>query len=160
MTTPSTTAGDLRSPVNPFAGLMLKNTKDSLLVCGQVAGPAHITNLQHCVLVVNARQFRMHECRDVNVYLWCNSNPIVEDCEDVRFAPLPTTYQSEVDSGRENCWERVEDFKWLRAEQSPNWRKLAEGERVEERVWREVVPGGVGVGLGDILKAVGLEKGK
>ncbi|KAK3043955.1 hypothetical protein LTS18_002563, partial [Coniosporium uncinatum] len=113
-----------------------------------------------CVLVVNARQFRMHECRDVDVYLWCNSNPIIEDCEDVRFAPLPETYRSEVDSGRENCWEKVEDFKWLRAEPSPNWRRIAEQERIEERVWMEVVPGGVGVGLSDIFKAVGLEKEK
>lgn len=78
----------------PFAGLAVKNVRDSLLVCGRVAGAIHITSVEGSVLVVNARQFRMHECKNVDVYLQSASRPIIEDCEGIRFAPLPDTYVS------------------------------------------------------------------
>jgi hypothetical protein len=79
---------------HPFANLTLKNIKDSLIVCGQVAGPTHITGLSHSVMVVSTRQFRMHGSKNVDVYLHCASRPIIEDCENIRFAPIPATYVS------------------------------------------------------------------
>jgi tubulin-specific chaperone C len=76
----------------PFAGLTIKNVKGSLLVCGTVSGPAHITSVEDSVIVVTCRQFRMHECKKVDVYLSCSSRPIIEDCSGIRFAQLPDTY--------------------------------------------------------------------
>ena len=55
-----------------------------------------------------------------------------------------------------NQWDQVDDFKWLKAEHSPNWSILPSEERLEEEVWTTVVPGGPGVGLEDILKKVGI----
>lgn len=78
----------------PFAGLTLRNIKHSLIICGHVGGPAHITNLTDCVIVVASRQFRMHECQRCDVYLQVASRPIVEDVSDIRFAPLPSNYVS------------------------------------------------------------------
>jgi len=77
-----------------FAGLMLQNIKNSLVVAGQVAGAAHITAVEDSVIAVTARQVRMHECKNVDVYLMCSSRPIIEDCRSVRFAPLPECYVS------------------------------------------------------------------
>ncbi|KAF1988179.1 hypothetical protein K402DRAFT_328947 [Aulographum hederae CBS 113979] len=138
----------------PFAGLIVKNVKHSLLICGQVAGPAHITGLHNCIVLINSRQFRMHECTNVDVYLWCGSRPIVEDVKDVRFAPLPEKYLTEDDKTKTNMWQDVDDFKWLKSEQSPNWSVLPENDRLEHSIWTDVVPGGPGQGLEDILKAV------
>jgi hypothetical protein len=76
----------------PFATLTLKNIKDSLIVCGQISGPTHITGVENSVLVTACRQFRMHGSKDVDVYLHCSSRPIIEDCQGIRFAPLPSTY--------------------------------------------------------------------
>jgi tubulin-specific chaperone C len=76
----------------PFASLTLNNIKHSLIIAGQVAGAAHITGVEESVIVVLARQVRMHECRDINIYLLCNSRPIIEDCSNVRFAPIPACY--------------------------------------------------------------------
>lgn len=76
----------------PFAALYLKNIKDSLIVCGHVNGAIHITGVSNSVIVVAARQFRMHESSECDVYLHCASRPIIEDCRDIRFAPLPDTY--------------------------------------------------------------------
>lgn len=87
MTVPTSTGA-------PFAGLVLKNIKESLIVAGHVAGPVHMTGLENSTVVVAARQVRIHECRNVDVYLHCASHPIIEDCSGMRFAPLPELYVS------------------------------------------------------------------
>jgi hypothetical protein len=58
---------------------------------------------------------------------------------------------------KENHWDQVDDFKWLKAEHSPNWSILPEAERLKEEIWTTVVPGGRGMGLDDILKKVGIK---
>ncbi|KAK8196935.1 tubulin binding cofactor C-domain-containing protein [Phyllosticta capitalensis] len=160
----------------PFAALTLKNIKSSLVVCGRVSGAIHLTNLAHSVVVVSTRQFRMHECRGVAVYLACSSRPIIEDCVDVRFAPCPSLYSPPTSTStstpstdptpeaqpppQQNLWDQVDDFKWLKAEPSPNWRALPPAERVADAVWRDLVPGGPELGVDDILKAVGVVPAK
>jgi hypothetical protein len=137
-----------------------------------VDGPAHITNVQDSVLVIKCRQFRMHECHNADVYLTCSSRPIIEDCSGIRFAKLPQTYVSHIpwrpltqradhgpqahvdrDPASQDMWDQIDDFKWLKAEQSPNWSLLPPDEIVLEDVWRDIVPGGPGWSLEDILKA-------
>jgi len=55
-------------------------------------------------------------------------------------------------------WDQVDDFKWLKAEPSPNWSILPADDIIQDDVWREVVPGEPGWSLDDILKAVGLSR--
>jgi hypothetical protein len=50
-------------------------------------------------------------------------------------------------------WDQVDDFKWLKAEHSPNWSILPPEAAVPDEVWREIVPGGPAWSLNDILKA-------
>lgn len=71
----------------------------------------------------------MHGARNVDVYLHCGSRPIIEDCVGVRFAPLPEGGIGAEGLGA-NMWDQVDDFGWLKAEKSPNWGVLPEGERV------------------------------
>ncbi|KAJ5161105.1 Tubulin binding cofactor C [Penicillium capsulatum] len=143
----------------PYASLTVKEIKESLLICGQVNGPAHITGVDHSVMVVSCRQFRMHNCSDVDVYLSCSSNPIIENCSNIRFARIPKAYS--LDHGRpdhEDRWSQVEDFKWIKPEPSPNWSLLDPTDAVPEEVWAEIVPGGPGWSLDDILHAIKLIK--
>ncbi|KAI9717370.1 MAG: hypothetical protein M1812_004722 [Candelaria pacifica] len=137
----------------PLAGLTLKNIRDSLLVCGHVNGPTHVTGVENSVIVVACRQFRMHECRGCDVYLLCASRPIIEGCNDIRFAPLPELYKIAAEKPTENQWDRVDDFKWLKAEHSPNWSVLPSEERIHDEVWKHTVPGGPDLALDDILKS-------
>ncbi|ERF73266.1 hypothetical protein EPUS_03098 [Endocarpon pusillum Z07020] len=165
----------------PFAGLTVKNVKGSLLVCGIVSGPAHITGVEDSVMVVTCRQFRMHECKNVDVYLSCSSRPIIEDCSGIGFAQLPDTYRipsatpppneplkdttntapnptSDVAAPSKpaspaDLWSQIDDFKWLKSTPSPNWSLLPPEDTVTDDAWREVVPGGPGWSLEDILKA-------
>ena len=78
----------------PYASLTAKGVQESLLICGQVNGPAHITGVERSVIVVSCRQFRMHNCSNVDVYLSCSSNPIIEDCSNIRFGRIPKAYVS------------------------------------------------------------------
>ncbi|KAL1654359.1 hypothetical protein SLS61_002959 [Didymella pomorum] len=122
---------DLSAPAatSPFSALYLKNILSSTVITGRVAGATHITDVANTKLYVAARQFRMHGAKNVDVYLHCASRPIIEDCEGVRFAPLPEGMISEELRTVQNQWDQIDDFKWLKAEQSPNWSILPEGER-------------------------------
>ncbi|OAX83370.1 hypothetical protein ACJ72_02261 [Emergomyces africanus] len=138
----------------PFAGLVIKEVTESLLVCGLVNGPTHITGVKHSTIVVSCHQFRMHDCLDVDVYLSCSSKPIIEDCSDIRFGKIPEFYTPKsLDGAQPNFWDQAQDFKWIKVEQSPNWRIINESERVPEDVWATVGPGGPGVSVDAILKA-------
>jgi hypothetical protein len=88
---------DLSAPTRanaPFAALYLRSITSSLIITGQVAGAIHITNVSNSVIVTACRQFRMHGSKHVDIYLHSASRPIFEDCEGLRFAPLPGVYVS------------------------------------------------------------------
>lgn len=55
------------------------------------------------------------------------------------------------EKGGEGMWDQVQDFNWLRAEQSPHWRVMEEMER--ERVdWRRLrEDGGDGEGWKEMI---------
>ncbi|KAK3486649.1 tubulin binding cofactor C-domain-containing protein [Neurospora hispaniola] len=139
----------------PFASLALKNISGSLIVAGHVDGPVHITGLRDSKVLVVARQVRIHECENVDFYLYCASRPIIEDCKALRFAPAPKFHSADKDENT-NMWDQVDDFKWLKAEHSPNWSVLPEEQRIAEDIWKDKVPGYPGAGLDDILSTVGI----
>lgn len=142
----------------PFATLTLKNISSSLIVCGHVSGSAHITNVKDSVIVVACRQFRMHESINCDVYLMSTSRPIIEDCSAIRFAPLPEAYMTENDHEVKNQWSNVDDFKWLRNEQSPHWSPLDPSKRIADKVWLETVPGGPELSVDNVLDAVNVPR--
>lgn len=117
-----------------FSSAAVKNVDASLLLLGEaVNGPIHLTGVRDSVLVFACRQFRMHDARNVDVYLRCTSRPIIEDCEDIRFHP----YGDQQDP--KNLWDQVDDFKWLRAEKSPHWSaSRVEGAEEVEKRWKEI----------------------
>ncbi|KAA8546810.1 hypothetical protein F0562_003266 [Nyssa sinensis] len=82
-------------------------------------------------------KIRIHHARGSDFYLRVRSRPIIEDSGDVRFAPYCLCYdgierdlkESNLDEETGN-WANVDDFRWLRAVQSPNWSILLESERL------------------------------
>ncbi|RAR01662.1 tubulin folding cofactor c [Stemphylium lycopersici] len=150
---PSTSAST-NGTGTPFAALYLRNIEDSVILCGQVAGAVHITKVTNSILVVACRQFRMHASKRVDVYLHSTSRPIFEDCEGLRFAPLPETYMTPDMSQSPNQWNQIDDFKWLKAEPSPHFTILPENERIPENAWTHLVPETSETSLHDTLKAL------
>lgn len=74
---------------SPFTNLTIRNVKESLLKCGRISGPAFIANAKDSVVVVACKQLRVHESSRCVFYLHCGSRPIIENCTDIKFAPLP-----------------------------------------------------------------------
>lgn len=151
-------AAELREePAKLFVSVQIRNVRGSLIVAGRVDGPAHITDLRNCVVVVACRQFRMHDCIDVDVYLECGSHPIIEDCDGLRFAPLPQQYRDGKTKADADQWDKVDDFKWLKSEPSPHWRIMPEDVRVTESVWAKLITGNPDAERTEILQAVGIK---
>lgn len=104
---------------------------------GPVTGSVLIEEAEGCVFVMASHQIRIHSARKSDFYLRVRSKPIIEDSNGVRFAPYCLSYPgieedlrgAGLDAETGN-WENVDDFRWLRAVQSPNWSVLPESERV------------------------------
>jgi hypothetical protein len=120
------------------SGIRVNNLKNCKVYAGPVAGSIHLTNCVNCTFVIATRQIRIHDTYNTDFYIHVASNPIFEDSSGLRFTAYNLEYpelaQQMVDSGlgaMENQWRQVDDFKWLRSQQSPNWCVLpAEDEAV------------------------------
>ncbi|CAL8577774.1 hypothetical protein XPA_003590 [Xanthoria parietina] len=120
----------------PSRSLTTTNVHNSVVVAGPINGAAHVTRLANSVLIVSCRQLRMHDCRNCDVYLECSSNPIIEHCSEMRFAPLQDFLGLGVPEGSQtNMWDQVNDFNWLKAGHSPNWSVLSLARRFEPDRW-------------------------
>ncbi|KMT10154.1 hypothetical protein BVRB_5g119150 [Beta vulgaris subsp. vulgaris] len=112
----------------------LKNCK---VYAGPSLGSVLIDDVEGCVFMLASHQIRIHNARRCDFYLRVRSHPIIEDSSEVRFAPYCLQYDGIEEDLRESrldeetgSWANVDDFKWLRAIQSPNWSILPENERV------------------------------
>ena len=163
-----------------FATLKVNDVKGSLLICGTIAGSAHITGVAATTMVIIARQLRLHNCKNMVIYLHCSSRPIIEDCQEMRFASLPIIfvslslrwmicvtiadeqgYQGTDDSKKQpDLWNQVDDFKWLRPEPSPNWSVLTPDDNrvIIEDDWKQILDAGPpALGLEERLKLAKLK---
>ena len=117
---------------------------DSLTRCriitSAVAGSLLLHGATDCVFVVAARQFRLHKSTRCDFFIRTRSHPIIEDCSVFRFAPYPAVGTrldadlADSDLGPRaasaSLWKAVDDFKWHRAQHSPNWREMTDEERI------------------------------
>lgn len=118
--------------------LFVHRLKNCRVYVGPVTGSILIEEVEGCVFVIASHQIRIHGAKRSDFYLRVRSRPIVEDCIGVRFAPYCLSYRGiegdlhgaglDVETGN---WANVDDFRWLRAVQSPNWSILPENERAE-----------------------------
>ncbi|XP_057416661.1 tubulin-folding cofactor C [Lotus japonicus] len=117
--------------------LFVHRLKNCRVYVGPVTGSVLIEGVEGCVFALASHQIRIHGARGSDFYLRVRSRPIIEDSNGVRFAPYCLSYQgieedlrgAGLDAETGN-WANVDDFKWLRAVQSPNWSILPEDERI------------------------------
>ncbi|KAF4400463.1 hypothetical protein G4B88_023256 [Cannabis sativa] len=104
---------------------------------GPVMNSILFEQVEGCVFVMASHQIRIHHAKATDFYLRVRSRPIIEDSSGVRFAPYCLRYEGihkdlqEASLAEETGnWANVDDFRWLRAVQSPNWSILPENERI------------------------------
>ena len=145
LTTPSCVVSNVSKSIvyldsdqsHPPPLLTINDVEESLILAARINGPAHITNLESSILVMSCRQFRMHNSHAVDVYLYCSSRPIIENCSSIRFTTIPATFNQKAESTT-NRFDQVDDFKWLRSEQSPNWSLLKQDQAIQESTWQKI----------------------
>ncbi|KAF9583901.1 hypothetical protein BGW38_008168 [Lunasporangiospora selenospora] len=88
-----------------------------------------LTNLTGCTIDLS----RMHSSDEMDIYLHVTSEPIIEDCSNMRFAPfgqilpaakLDLLFEAALLNQEKNLYNLVKDFNWLRQQQSPHWRLM------------------------------------
>ncbi|EMR08398.1 hypothetical protein PNEG_03235 [Pneumocystis murina B123] len=112
--------------------LKAHHLKDCFVLANNICGPAYISNCQDCTFIVFCYQFRMHDCKDVDVLIACKSKAIIENCTRIRFGPNPYMNSFE-------AWNRVQDFGWLKQTPSPNWEIIPENDRWDVVKWEEII---------------------
>ncbi|XP_052210882.1 tubulin-folding cofactor C [Diospyros lotus] len=118
--------------------LFVNRLRNCRVFTGPVLGSVLIEEVEGCMLVLASHQIRIHHAKGSDFYLRVRSRPIIEDCSAVRFAPYCLSYdgiekdlkESNLDEETGN-WANVDDFRWLKAVQSPNWSVLPENERID-----------------------------
>lgn len=99
-----------------------------VLLCGPINGSTLLVNAVDCQLMIASRQIRLHDAVNCDFYLHASSHPIIEHCDALRFAPYALHYDTVTEDFEKsklalnvNLWDTVNDFNWLRAQQSPHW---------------------------------------
>ncbi|XP_054807316.1 tubulin-folding cofactor C [Prosopis cineraria] len=117
--------------------LFVHRLKNCQVYVGPVMGSVLIEEVEGCIFVMASHQIRIHNAKRSDFYLRVRSRPIIEDSNSVRFSPYCLTYEGIEEDLRDASldnetgnWANVDDFKWLRATQSPNWSILPENERI------------------------------
>jgi hypothetical protein len=112
------------------------------VLCGPVSGSIFINDCVDCTFVIACQQLRTHSTTKSSFYLHVTSRGIVEDCNNVKFAPYNLEYPelnehyavAGLDQSRNN-WDDIDDFNWLASDKhSPNWSLIPECDRAKSWV--------------------------
>lgn len=121
----------------PITALRIDRLTRCTVYTGPISGSVLLHGCSECTFMFACHQARLHESTQCDFYLRVASNPIIEACTKFRFAPYCLAYEgleaqlehAGLPAGRKNFWCEVNDFRWHRVQQSPNWSVLPEGER-------------------------------
>ncbi|KAJ2848534.1 hypothetical protein IWW36_003241 [Coemansia brasiliensis] len=107
--------------------------RNSVIVCGKVAGSATIRDSCSCIVVLDVAQLRFEGCARMCAFVSCSSDPVIERSDSMRFASFLQSLACADMTLRPIC--RVQDFSWLRRQHSPNW-SLMDNPDVFQPLWQ------------------------
>ena len=121
------------------SSLQIKNLRACILVVGPCSRSVLIDQCHQCEFALACQQLRVHTSTECDFYVHITAQPIIEDCENCRFAPYNVEYASKDEHVRQSgllwkndYWNDVRDFNHMIPNvPSPNWRTIEEEERKE-----------------------------
>ncbi|KAJ8949859.1 hypothetical protein NQ318_010493 [Aromia moschata] len=100
-------------------------------------------NCENCTLVIACQQLRLHNSKNIDIYLHVTSRAIMEDCKGIFVAPYNWKYEGIEDDFQNasldltvNNWRCIDDFNWLSEKHSPNWKEIDEKDRIKS--WDDI----------------------
>lgn len=90
--------------------IRIKNVSDSKIEVKNIcAGSIYIENVRNGTLKVAGDQIRIHDCVNVDFFIFTRSSCILEDCENLRFHPNKDA-ASLTGKEDESYWKSIQDF--------------------------------------------------
>jgi len=117
--------------------ITIDDCQNCKLFLGPVKGSVFLRNCIECVCIVACGQFRTRDCRKLDVFLCCATQPIIESstgvhvgCYQFYYPELETQFHNAGLSPFNNNWSNIHDFTPVEMEQ--NWSTFNEAVTVEE----------------------------
>ncbi|UJR08838.1 hypothetical protein I4U23_013092 [Adineta vaga] len=121
------------------SSLQIKNLHACILIVGPCSRSVLIDQCRQCEFALACQQLRVHTSTECDFYVHITAQPIIEDCNNLRFAPYNVEYKLKDKHVKESgllwtkdYWNDVRDFNhMIPGMPSPNWEIIAEEERKE-----------------------------
>jgi tubulin-specific chaperone C len=119
------------------SSIQIKNLHACILIVGPCLRSILIDQCQSCEFALACQQLRIHTSIECDFYVHITAQPIIEDCQQCRFAPYNVEYDLKnehiAQSGlvwSRDYWNDVRDFNHMIPNMpSPNWQIIEEEER-------------------------------
>ena len=100
------------------------------LIIGPVKGSVFLRDCKNCQCIIACQQFRSRDCRKIDTYLFCSTQPIIESSGNMKFGcfqlfyeKLENHFQQAGFSIYNNSWSSIHDFTPL--PDGNNWSLIA-----------------------------------
>lgn len=132
---------DMLSNCNVFICGLPSTVRVSLLSSCKIFACANtsifVENCKDTIFMCASQQLRIHDTVATDFYIYVTSSAIIENCKQLRFAPLlldspliKRSFEMANFNETNNNWKIINDFDWLSSyESSPNWSEIPEEER-------------------------------
>lgn len=104
----------LLDTISQVTGDKLKNCR---LHFGPTEGSIFLRDCQNCVITAVCGQFRLKNCINLKIYLYCTSDPSIEYSSSLLFAPYNFSYPQQDSNFKKarldadtNVWSQIHDF--------------------------------------------------
>uniref|UniRef100_A0A0N5C8F6 C-CAP/cofactor C-like domain-containing protein n=1 Tax=Strongyloides papillosus TaxID=174720 RepID=A0A0N5C8F6_STREA len=95
----------------------IDDSQDCLIILGPCNGSVFIRDCKRCQIFTICQQLRTRDCNDLSLFVFCQTQPIIEESTRIRFSPLFLNYEGLEDqllstslSPFINKWNKVHDF--------------------------------------------------
>ena len=128
-----------------LGSVRIENCNSCNIYLGPCRTSTYLDILNSCVIFTACHQLRVHKCHQCQLFVKCNSHPIIEDCSMMGFAPYDvsypqlTTHLESAELSLAKCWDNVVDFRWHRTTQSPNWHVILSENRPLARIDTNII---------------------
>ncbi|TMS38499.1 hypothetical protein L596_005213 [Steinernema carpocapsae] len=113
------------------ASITIDDCENCLFVLGPCTGSVFVRTTKECTILSVSQQFRTRDCSDLALFLFCVTQPTIEESNNIQFSPLYLFYNDLGNQLRKagispfnNNWKRVHDFS---ATNKCNYRIVSEG---------------------------------
>uniref|UniRef100_A0A1I7ZK14 C-CAP/cofactor C-like domain-containing protein n=1 Tax=Steinernema glaseri TaxID=37863 RepID=A0A1I7ZK14_9BILA len=113
------------------ASITIDECENCLFVIGPCTGSVFVRTTKECTILAISQQFRTRDCSSLALFLFCVTQPTIEESLRIQFSPLFLYYDSLESQLRQaglspfnNNWNRVHDFS---ADNRSNYETVSEG---------------------------------